>query len=48
MKLVTERGLKKAENGKAIYMLGEFYKFYRLCSKIVSSVFMVKLTRRFF
>ena len=48
MKVVTERCLKKAENGKALYTPGGFYKFYRICSKIAPSAFMVKITKRFF
>ena len=48
MKVVTERCLKKAENGKALYTPGGFYKFYRICSKIIPSAFMVKITKKFF
>ena len=48
MKVVTERCLKKAESGKAVYTPGGFYKFYRVCSKIAPSQFMVKITKRSF
>lgn len=34
--------------GKAFYIPGGFYKFYRICSKIAPSAFMVKIAKRFF
>lgn len=48
MKVVTERCLKKAESRKVVYTPGGFYKFYRICSKIAPSQFMVKITKRSF
>ncbi|MDO5517636.1 MAG: SDR family NAD(P)-dependent oxidoreductase [Clostridium sp.] len=48
MKAVTENSLKRAQNGKAVYTPGAFYKFYRICSKIMPSAFMIKITKRFF
>ncbi len=48
MQVVTEKALKKAKTGSAVYTPGIFYKFYRLISKILPSAFMINIAKKFY
>lgn len=48
MSKITVKALEKAEKGRGVYTPGMFYKSYRVVSKIFPSLWMMKLTKRFY
>ncbi len=48
MKAITKTALKKAENNKAVYTPGRFYKLYRIASKIFPSMLMMQFAKKFY
>ena len=43
MDVITRKSLALAERGKAVYTPGAFYKFYKLCSKLLPQALMTKI-----
>lgn len=48
MDVITAKALEKAEKGRGVYTPGNFYKFYRVISKMMPSSWMMKIAKRFY
>lgn len=48
MEKLTKKALEKAENGKAVYTPGGFYKFYRIAAKVLPSSIMIHFVKGYY